>query len=53
MVVIHRRAKGQGQRSLGSKVGVEMDGRTDGRADRSDSSSDVLTQSVINTLLSK
>jgi len=27
--VIHTRAKGQGQRSLGSKVRVETNGRTD------------------------
>jgi len=31
MVYIH--AKGQGQRSLGSKVRVETDGRTDGQTD--------------------
>ena len=31
MVVAHTHAKDQGQRSLGSKVRVEKDGRTDGR----------------------
>jgi len=33
MVMVHTHAKGQGQRSLGSKVAVETDGRTDRRTE--------------------
>jgi len=33
MVVIHTHAKDEGQRSVGLKEGVEMDGRTDGQTE--------------------
>ena len=36
MVMTHMHTKGQGQRSLGPKDRVEIDGRTDGRTDGAD-----------------
>jgi len=51
--MIHTHAKGQGQRSLGTKVIVEADRRTNGWTDGGDCiTSPVLMRSVINRVLS-